>query len=199
MQRTIIVILALTSFLTVCVNAQGKKYGLKSGIVTYSTESFGMKVESKLYFDDYGSIECLETIVAEEYGDTKSEMRSRVLTRDGYNYTYDVGKKTGTKRKSSGNRSSSLYDFSGMSDKMKKEYQVKELGTEEFLGRKCSKFSMENKEEEMKGTFLTWNNLLLKSQTNSGGTDAKMIATKVEENTKIPSEKLEVPKDVVFR
>ncbi len=199
MKRMFITLLALAVLLPLSVNAQPKKYGLKSAIITYSTETMGIKVKSALYFDDYGKVECLETVFEMDLGDTKEVTHNRALTKDGYTYSFDIEKKTGTKRRISGSQSSGQYDFSNMSDKMKKEYQVKELGTEKFLGRECKKFSMNNKDMEMKGTFLIWNNIPLKSETNAGGMDAKMIATKVEENGKIPAGMFEVPKEAVIR
>ena len=198
MKRTIIIILALVTLLTMSINAQVKKYGMKSGIVSYSTETMGTKVKSTLYFDDYGKVECLETVFEMDLGDSKEVTHNRALTKDGYLYSFDIEKKTGTKRAISP-RLSGQYDFANMSDKMRKEYQLKELGSEKFLGRECKKYSMNNKDMEMRGTFLIWNNIPLKSETNAGGMDAKMIATKVEENGKIPAGMFEVPKDVVFR
>ncbi len=199
MRRILIAIVALAILLPLSINAQARKYGLKSGIVTYSTETMGMKVKSTLYFEDFGKIECTETVFEMDLGDTKEVTHNRALTKDGYLYSFDIEKKSGTKRMISRSQSLGQYDFANMSDKVKKEYQLKELGSEKFLGRECKKYSMNNKDMEMKGTFLIWNNIPLKSETNAGGMDAKMIATKVEENGKIPAGMFEVPKDVVFR
>ena len=197
MKRTII-ILALATLLSVSINAQAKKYGLKSAVVSYSTETMGMKVKSTLYFEDYGKIECTQTVFEMDLGATKEVINHRDLTKDGYAYSFDIEKKTGTKRAISP-RNSGQYDFANMSDKMKKEYQLKELGSEKFLGRDCKKYSMNNKDMEMKGTFLIWNNIPLKSETNAGGMDAKMFTTKIEENGKIPADIFEVPKNVIIR
>lgn len=199
MKRMLMSLVALAILLPLSMHAQAKKYGLKSGVITYSTETMGTKVKGTLFFDDFGKVECLETVFEMDLGDTKEVIHNRVLTKDGFTYTFDIEKKTGTKRRISGSQSSGQYDFSTMSDNMKKEYQVKELGTEKFLGRECKRFSMNNKDMEMKGTFLIWNNIPLKSETNAGGMDMKMIATKVEENGKIPTGMFEVPKDIVIK
>jgi hypothetical protein len=167
------------------------KYAIKSGIVQYKTEMMGMEVMQTLTFDDYGKKEATD-VEMEMMG---VKMHTVNLTKDGFIYNLDMVKKTGTKSPEVNIANASI-DFENLTEEMVKEMDLKKLGTEEFLGKTCEKMSIDNKKMGMKGTFLVYKGLALKSETDLGSMKMNLLAEKFEENPTIPAEKFEVPSDI---
>lgn len=167
------------------------KYAIKSGIVQYKTEMMGMEVMQTLTFDDYGKKEATD-VEMEMMG---VKMHTVNLTKDGFIYNLDMVKRTGTKSPAV-NLANSSIDFENLSEELVKDMDLKKLGTEEFLGKTCEKMSIDYKKMSMKGTFLVFKGVALKSETDMGSMKMKLIAEKFEENPTIPAEKFEVPSDI---
>lgn len=167
------------------------KYGIKSGIVQYKTEMMGMEVMQTLTFDDYGKKEATD-VEMEMMG---VKIHTVNLTKDGFIYNLDMVKKTGTKSPEVNIANASI-DFENLSEEMVKEMDLKKLGTEEFLGKTCEKMSIDNKKMSMKGTFLVYKGIALKSETDMGSMKMNLLAEKFEENPTLPAEKFEVPADI---
>jgi hypothetical protein len=173
------------------------KYPVKSGIVTYDTETMGMKMPTTLYFDDYGNKECTEVNAELEMMGQKVKTHNVTITRDGYTYTLDMEQKTGTKMKvPTGGADPKNMDFSSLSEEMMKQMHMAKGANENVLGKECSVFTMDNPDMKMKGTFAVWNNIPLKSNIDMGGMAIIMNASKVEENASVPADKFEIPKDI---
>lgn len=174
------------------------KYQIKSGIITYVSETMGMKQDVSIYFDDYGSKECTETSSEMDMGIAgKVKIHNVSLSKDGYMYSLDLTNKTGTKMKANpAAQKNKDIDFSGMTDEVMKQMHIAKLGTETFLGKTCEKYSIDDPTFKMKGTYTVWNGIPLKSEIDMSGIGVKLIAKKLEENAVIPAEKFEVPKDV---
>jgi|WetSurMetagenome_2_1015567.scaffolds.fasta_scaffold14091_2 hypothetical protein len=177
-----------------------KRYQIKSGIITYQISNNMMqgKMTSILYFDDYGAKEAREIIT--EFSMMGQTIKSHKLSlmKEGYLYDLDINKKTGTKIKGILPKGSD-YDVSKFSDEMMKEYNVKKEGSEDVAGKTCEKISMENKKSNMKGTVYNWQGITLKSDVDMGKINVKTVATKIEENTSIPSSKFEIPSDISIK
>jgi hypothetical protein len=167
------------------------KYAIKSGIVQYKTEMMGMEVMQTLTFDDYGKKEATD-VEMEMMG---VKLHTVNLTKDGFIYNLDMVKKTGTKSPAV-NLANASIDFENLTEEMVKEMELKKLGTEEFLGKTCEKMSIDNKKMGMKGTFLVYKGVALKSETDLGSMKMNLLAEKFEENPTIPAEKFEVPADI---
>jgi hypothetical protein len=167
------------------------KYAIKSGIVQYKTEMMGMEVMQTLTFDDYGKKEATD-VEMEMMG---VKLHTVNLTKDGFIYNLDMVKKTGTKSPEI-NMANASIDFENLTEEMVKEMELKKLGTEEFLGKTCEKMSIDNKKMGMKGTFLVYKGVALKSETDLGSMKMNLLAEKFEENPTIPAEKFEVPADI---
>jgi len=167
------------------------KYAIKSGIVQYKTEMMGMEVMQTLTFDDYGKKEATD-VEMEMMG---VKIHTVNLTKDGFIYNLDMVKKTGTKSPEVNIANASI-DFENLSEEMVKEMDLKKLGTEEFLGKTCEKMSIDNKKMSMKGTFLVYKGIALKSETDMGSMKMNLLAEKFEENPTLPAEKFEVPADI---
>lgn len=166
------------------------KYAIKSGIVEYKTQMMGMDVLQTMYFDDYGKKEAQE-VKMEMMG---VKMHTLTITKDGFIYSLDMVKKTGTKTEEMGSMTQNI-DFQNLSEELAKDMDLKKLGTEEFLGKSCDKMSIDYKKMAMKGTFLVYKGIALKSENEMGGMKVNLIAQKFEENPSIPNDKFEVPAD----
>jgi outer membrane lipoprotein-sorting protein len=166
------------------------KYAIKSGIVEYKTLMMGMDMKQTLTFDDYGKKEATD-MEMEMMG---VKIHTVTITKDGFMYTLDMEKKTGTKVPSYQGSNQNI-DFENLSEEMVKDMKLKKEGTEEFLGKTCEKMSIDYTKISMKGTFLVYKGVALKSETDMGTTKMKLIGEKFEENPSIPAEKFEVPAD----
>ena len=167
------------------------KYAIKSGIVEYKTQMMGMDMKQLLTFDDYGKIEMTEMIMEM----TGMKTHSVTLAKDGYVYTYDLVKKTGTKNPFYGGGSQNI-DFENMSKEMISDMKLKKVGTEEFLGKSCDKMSIDYDKMKMKGNFLVYKGVALKMDTDMGTVKMNLVADKFVENPEIPAAKFEIPADV---
>ena len=167
------------------------KYTLKSGVVEYKTTVMGMEAKQTLSFDDYGAKEL--TSVSIEMMGYKST--SYTLNRDGYVYSYDLEKKTGTKMKAVPQAN---IDFANLTDDIVKEMKINKEGEESFLGKTCTKFSIDNDKLSMKGSYLVWNGIPLKTDVDMGQMKMVLEAIKLDENASIPATTFDVPADVKF-
>ena len=164
------------------------KYAIKSGIVEYKTQVMGMDMKQTLTFDDYGQKEATD-MEAEMMG---VKIHTVTITKDGFIYTLDLEKKTGTKISGK----SPNIDFENLSEEMVKDMNLKKEGTEDFLGKTCEKMSIDYTKMKMKGTYLVYKGVALKVDTDMGAMKMNLVAEKFEENPVIPAEKFEVPADI---
>jgi hypothetical protein len=167
------------------------KYAIKSGIIEYKTQMMGMEMKQVLTFDDYGSKEVTE-VMAEMMG---TKIHTVTLRKDGFIYSFDMVKKTGTKKPVPAMDNTNI-DFQNLTEEMVKDMKLKKEGTEEFLGKTCEKITIDYTEMEMKGTYLVYNGVALKVDTDMGAMKMNLVAEKFEENPSIPAEKFEVPADI---
>jgi hypothetical protein len=167
------------------------KYAIKSGIVEYKTQAMGMDMKQVLTFDDYGKKDVTE-MITEMMG---VKIHTVTLNKDGFVYSFDMVKKTGTKRPAV-NVNNSNIDFENLSEQMVKDMNLKKEGTEEFLGKTCQKMSIDYTKMQMKGTYLVYKGVALMVDTDMGTMKMKLVAEKFLENPEIPAEKFEVPADI---
>lgn len=202
---TIILALAVTSVFAGCKKDSGgisgdKKYEIKAGSYTYSIPLPGLgPVESTTYFDDYGAKECIESKSEIKMFGQVIKQHSRSITKDGYSYTLDLVSKTGTKMKIDDAITPDMKaGFAAMAVAMKDSIKIKELGTEDFLGKSCRKIEVSMADGKSAGVYWLWNNISLKMETKdpSTGRGFTMAATKVEELSSVPSEMFAIPSDI---
>lgn len=202
---TITLALALSAFFAGCKKDSGsitgdRKYEIKAGSYTYSIPLPGMgPVESTTYFDDYGAKECTESIAEIKMFGQTIRQHSRTIIKDGYSYNLDLVSKTGTKMKMDESMTPDMkMGFAAMAASMKDSIKIKELGTEEYLGRPCRKIEVSMKDGKSAGTFWLWKNISLKMNTKDAvsGMGFTMAATKVEELSSVPSDKFAIPSDM---
>jgi len=180
-------------------NSNYKKYDIKSGIITYETkmEMSGMIINTKkiLYFDDYGIKESEEEYKTDpETG--KETLSARDFVKDGYRYTCSVENKSGAKTKAMGYGVAAPFNMNEAATL--KDNQFKKIADETICGKSCNGFSMVTSSGIIK--MYGWNRITLKTTLDNSSMEMKSetVATKIEENVSIPSDKFEVPKDVVM-
>jgi hypothetical protein len=169
--------------------ANVQKYKIKSGIVVYEMEAMTMKQKMTLYFDDYGKKEVSE-VEAIMMG---LIVHTRTFAKDGYMYTLNMTKKEGKKMKMSGIMDIKNINFNALTPDIMNKWRMQKLENEDFAGKKCEKFSIDYPEGDMKGTFLVWNGIAIKSDMKMGFANISAVATSIKEDVEVPSEKFEIP------
>lgn len=169
------------------------KYAIKSGVVVYNTQVMGMDVKQTLTFDDYGNKEVQE-MEMEVMG---TPIHTLTLAKDGYIYTIDLVNRTATKVPGMSVNSSSI-DFENLSDEMVQKMNLKKIGTEEMLGKKCDKMSIDYTDMQMTGTFLVYKGVALKMETEVSTMAINLVAESFEENPDIDASKFEIPSDITI-
>lgn len=169
------------------------KYALKSGIVEYKTKVMGMDATQLTFFDDYGGREATD-MTMEFMG---NKIHTITITKDGYYYTIDPQQKTGKKVPVSMKQGE--IDFENLTDRIQQEMKIKKVGEETFLGKHCIRYSIENEALKMKGYYLVWNGIPLKTDVDLSTMKMVMDAMKVEENPNVPAEKFEISAGIVIK
>jgi len=173
------------------------KYSIKSGIIHQESEAMGIKMNPVVYFDDYGNKECTEINMDMKMFGQTIKTHTATIIKDGFIYSIDYEKKTGTKMKyySSANSGNTL-DIKSLSEEMKTKMNLKDLGTEDFIGKTCQKYSIDYKDMDMKGTYLIYDNIPMKMEATIGKMETKLSVTQLEENVDVPAEKFDIPADI---
>jgi hypothetical protein len=160
------------------------RYLIKSGNVFYNGS---MGVKQTLYFDNYGAIEVFTTEM--DMGTVKTKVTQ--IRKEGYQYSFAEGQKTGKKTKWITND----INYSKLDPELLKRYKLKDLGTETILGKKCRKYSMET--GNTPATVWIWGNIMVKTYTRMGNSDMIIEATKIEE-APVDAVVFEIPSNVTF-
>ncbi len=165
------------------------KYALKSAIVEMKSMVMGMEQKQIMMFDDYGAKELTE-ITASFFGQKSHNI---TITKEGFVWTIDMIKKTGTKAKIV---TDAAVNFNDLGSEIAKEMNITKVGTVEFLGKTCDKYTIDYKKQQMKGYYLVWNGIPMKTEITVMGMKTSVEATKIEENATIDSNKFEIPKEI---
>jgi hypothetical protein len=164
--------------------ASAKKYGIKSGIVTFETDGMGIKSKVVLYFDDFGAKE------AEEKYDDENKIKTSELCDGTNRYTVVYKDKTAYKSGACGRGVAYRFDWNEMS-RADQKYNAKKLPNVSIAGKDSESFSLESSGNTI--IYAGWNNvcLLIDQTTQFGPVTYKAIS--FEENPAIPEGKLTIP------
>lgn len=195
--QLIIILLFVSTNVSLAQNNDFKRYSIKSAIVEY--ELSGMQIGTAItYFDNYGMQETTyESSVIDMFGVTQEAETVNYL--QGYwQYNLDLKTNTGTKTKNTVLESlveSSDGDLEQVGLDMFKSMGGKKVGAEEILGKLCDVWELTS----MGTKVWVWKNIPLKSETKMMGMEIIRSATILQENVKIPSDKMEIPKEIEFK
>lgn len=176
----------------------GKRYGIKSGIVTSETmlpNNMG-KTTTVQYFDDYGTLDYTESITEVSAYGTNTKTISNSIIKDNIIYNWDQGSKTGSKINMEGQMDVSKINYRELSDELKKQFNIKEEGKESVNGKSCDVYSIDYM--GAKGKVYIWEGITMKSDVNMMGMTVSINVVKLEENANISSDKFKIPADVTF-
>lgn len=170
------------------VEAQTKKYDIKSGIVTFETtmKMAGMTIPKKdiVYFDDYGMKECKDTY--------KDDKLTESFFSDG-KFLYKVihDDKTAYKSGNAYRGTEMKFDWNEISAKDKKDGKAKQVADIKVAGKTCKAY--EYSDHGNTTTFAGWSGITLLTDLKSKSMSSVSKATKIEENAKVPAAKFAVP------
>jgi hypothetical protein len=168
------------------------KYELKSAIVEYKSDMMGFGASQTLWFDDHGQMEATETTM-DVMGTTT---RNLSVTKEGQTWNFDPKMKTGFKAPTLAG--SSQLNFSQLSDEVIKAWNLKEQGKETFLERECIRYSVDNKEFNIKGDYWVYKGIPLKMELEMATSRMVMEAVTLTENAEMPAGRFDIPADIVF-
>lgn len=189
-------ILLIAMFCTFCagLQAQEKLYEVKSGIITMQMDMMGRPIVQEIYFDDYGTKQA-----------TMSEMRGRKIRAvvvDGETLMINDEEKTAMKMPAMGmGGGDSKVNFLNKDEKYLKKNKVKEVGTDIYLGRECTKYTvaMFMMGQVVKQTVWVYKGITLKSSVNTDFGEMVQQATNLVEDAEIPASIFEVPEGITIQ
>lgn len=190
-----ILLIAALCALGICAQAQEKLYEVKSGIVTMEMDMMGRKIVREIHFDDYGAKQA-----------TISEMRGqkmRGVEVDGEMLMINDAEKTAMTMPAMGmgGGSNERINFLNTDPKYIKKNKIKVLGTETYLDRECTKYSVAlfMMGQVVKQTVWVYKGITLKSSLATDFGEMVQAATKLEEDVEIPAETFEVPEGLTIQ
>lgn len=188
------VITLIFCFYTIVLNAQenAKRYEVKSGKMELTSEIFGKEQDMTMYFDNYGLV---------EYTETKGEIigfkiHNIQIRKEGFIYTIDMNMKTCKKAPVDSAGTSQNINFSSMTQKMIDDLHISKTGTETYLDRVCDVWTMDHTEMRMKGTYLIWKGISLKTEMEASGMIIRMKTKSIDITSPLPNGIFDIPADV---
>jgi hypothetical protein len=177
---------------------EGKKYGVKSGIITFEASGSDYHQGSKdiLYFDDFGAKEVVE-------GYSKGKLTLKAINNgDGFIYDIFYEENKCNKSKSEGRQGIAVQfniSASEWSDFKKEEYKFKRLADVVILGKTCQSYTSDFMDIQKK--FTGWQGILFIKETRFKSMDGDSIieidkAVKFDENVEIHAAVWEIPKGI---
>ena len=146
-------------------------YGVKSGVITMSMDMMGNEIVTETYFDDYG----LKTAQVSEggfgmMGGGQSGKTRTITDKDGAQIRINEAEKTATKFPAGGfgggfGGGRNQINWNNLTDQVKKENNIKELGKETVAGKECTKYSMtmDMMGQSMEQTVWIYKGIMLKN------------------------------------
>ena len=173
-------------------------YDVRSGIITF--ENVIMQgMNQVFYFDDYGRKEARYTVMEMELMGQKVSTGNVEIHIDSFLIRYDLQSQEGTKiisHISIGGAKDIPKDFSELTPEFIEDFNLKELGKKEILGKECQGY--EATTMGIKTEVWVWNGIALYSRIfmSQDGKPMEIKASKVEINVPIPADKFQVPPEI---
>jgi len=167
-----------------------KKYAVKSGMAKTTTEVMGQKQTVTLFFDNYGAQEITKT-KSEIPG--MGEIEIATIVKDGKAWMVNYTMKQVQEIPMDGQEE---INFADLSEESKAKYNVQEVGTEEILGKTCTKYTYEAdvQGQKAKGTAWVYKGFPLKSIIAVAGMEITTETTEFLEDILVLPQTFEVPK-----
>ena len=181
----------MSLFLAFTLSAQEARYEIKSGILKRSMDMMGQKIESTVYFDDYGKVES-STMSNPMMG---GEML--MISKDDETIMVNLQEKQAFRIQMNQNP----VNFLNLTQAAKDANKVKELGEEDVAGKKCKKYSYETSQRGQANTVTAWvwKGIMLKQVASANGMDMTIEVTDIQENATIPADKITIPAGITVQ
>ncbi len=167
-----------------------KKFAIKSGMAKTTTEVMGQTQQVTLYFDNYGALQCSKTkATVPGMGD----LEMATIIKDGktwmVNYTMKQVQEIPAEAQED-------IDFNNLTEEIKTKYNVREAGTEELLGKTCTKYTYEAviQGQKAKGSAWVYKGFPLKSVVSVAGMEIKSEVTEFLESILVMPQTFDIPK-----
>lgn len=181
MKRLFSIVLALA--IAVTGSAQdGRKYEIRSGIAKMVTEAMGQKMESTVYFDNYGA---LETDRVNANG-----MEISTINKEGKTYVVNH-----TMKNVRSAPAQNEINFLNLTEEIIKQYKIGMIGFEKIGEWNCQKYTYEidSMGQTLTCTAWVWKGIAVKNVAQSGGMEIILTMTELQENAKVDPAVFEVP------
>jgi len=168
------------------------KFLVKSAIIEFDTEMMNMKQNMVMYIENWGELNRVDM-----KGDIMGMKTHNInIIKDGFLYNIDMIQKKGVKTPYTKENKPDDIDFTALSEDVMKEFNMKKEGTEMFLGKKCDKYSINHTTTKMKGTYLVWMGIPLKTDISIAGIGMKMSAKNIDLDAVITPDIFNVPEGI---
>ncbi len=176
--------------------ADSDRYGFQTGMVMYTSTTFGITQYITTWFSDFGRINCTE-IKSTVLGQRSHHMS---LIRDSVLYNIDMIGKTGTWKLIAQNDTTEEPNYRYMTDEELIAKNITMLPEEVFMGKKCRVFDMKSVVDGMEvlARVWVWEGIPLKTVSTVSGMEVSMEATEIKVNVRIPDSKFIVPKGITL-
>ncbi len=188
--KSLLIVAGLMAATMLGAQESEKVYGIKSGIVTTTSDMMGQSVTQLLYFDDFGA----KQVTVSDFGGQKMRM---LREKDGSQIMVSDADKTATRMPSFGGGEKRI-NWLNLTEEVIKKNKIKELGEEVVAGKTCKKYKYR---VGMMGQFIdqticVYQGIVLKSSSSTQMGDMVQEATKVEENVTIEASMFTIPEGV---
>ncbi len=172
-----------------------KKYNIESGIIEYSLTGF-TKGTQTVYFDNWGIREATYSTTETNMMGITSKTNTLILIDGEWAYNINLDSKTGTKSKNLNYEDMLKYSLDNtikdISEKTMQDMGGEKVGKEEILKKMCDVWQI----KKISSKMWMWNGINMKNSTNMAGMNIDIVATKFQENGRIPSDKFKIPSDI---
>lgn len=188
LKKQIVIGVLLVLSLLIRSHAQVKKYGIKSGIVTFELAlkmgDMNMVSKSVVTFDDYGLKERKDT-----YSD--DQLKETFFSDGKELYLVIYAENTAYKRGPAYNGTEYKVSWEELSRGGGKSLDAIKLANIEILGKDCESYQI--KSNNSTTVFAGWQGICLLMDTTTSGINSVLKAVKFEENVPISSDMFKVP------
>lgn len=174
-------------------HSEGRRYGIRKGILVSESIYSGNRAKSTvtLHFDNYGKQEY--TIAKAETGvNGVLQIREQhSLLLGDFLYSWDPATNKGSKYKYADVLDPFKLSKEDFTEDLKKQFNYKEHGTEEFMGKTCDVISLSF--DGIEGRMYSWKNIILKSEVSSQGVQVTTQAISLDESPSLDKKMFELP------
>lgn len=172
-----------------------KKFPLEHGTIYQQVTAAGFETTPTVYFDKWGDWQTTESTMLMEVMGMKTGSSTINIVKGDDHWDIDLTDKKGKHYKMNTKINDLGVDLNKLTDDIKKQMKIEELGEENYLGYKCKKLKIKNDKLKMDMVYLTYGNMMMKMDGKAMGINTSMKVTKIDTKAP-PAEKFRVPEGI---